>query len=435
MKLLISTYACAPHHGSEHGVGWNWTTEACRQGHEVWAMASPVHRAGIEAACREDPVLCRINWCFPEVWFWPLAPGQEPKWERSYNLLWQISARHHARKLQNTARFDAVHHLTWGGVRAPTFLASLGPPLIIGPIGGGEASPKALRDELPLRGKLAEWIRGISNATIALNPLVRGGLAAATMIFVRTPETRQILSRAMQAKSVTFSELVLLPQQIGTPRKWPATSPRLLFVGRLLHWKGAHIAIRALAELVRHMPAATLTIVGSGPEQPRLAADIARYGLTERVTFVAWLARDEVTAIYDNHDLLLFPSLHDSGGTVVLESIARGTPVVCLDLGGPGQIVTGACGSVVATAGLNTARLAKILANEIVRLCGTPALYLSMSAGAIARAREFALTDRVAAFYRLVSNRLAPAIADPAGLPQAPARAKRIAESTLLQQP
>jgi len=32
MKLLISTYACLPNRGSDHGVGWNWTTEAHRLG-------------------------------------------------------------------------------------------------------------------------------------------------------------------------------------------------------------------------------------------------------------------------------------------------------------------------------------------------------------------------------------------------------------------
>jgi len=56
MKLLISTYACLPNRGSDHGVGWNWTTEAHRLGHEVWALVSPAHRNAIEAACRSDAV-------------------------------------------------------------------------------------------------------------------------------------------------------------------------------------------------------------------------------------------------------------------------------------------------------------------------------------------------------------------------------------------
>src|SRR5262249_17128782 len=48
----------------------------------------------------------------------------------------------------------------------------------------------------------------------------------------------------------------------------------------------------------------------------------------------------ELFELYDTHSLLLFPSLHDSGGFVVLEALSHGLPVVCLDLGGPREIVT-----------------------------------------------------------------------------------------------
>jgi hypothetical protein len=183
MKLLISAYACAPHHGSEHAVGWNWTTEAHRLGHEVWVLASSVHRDAIKAACREDPELDGIHWSFPEVRCWPLQPGVEPRRERTYNLLWQRAALSHARELQSRVKFDAVHHLTWCGVRAPTFLGSLGPPLIVGPFGGGETCPTLLRDGFDLKGKITEKIRDLSNATITFNPIVRSGLIKLTAIF------------------------------------------------------------------------------------------------------------------------------------------------------------------------------------------------------------------------------------------------------------
>ena len=44
---------------------------------------------------------------------------------------------------------------------------------------------------------------------------------------------------------------------------------------------------------------------------------------------------NEVLALYQTHDVFLFPSLHDSGGIAVLEAMYLGLPVVCLDLGGP----------------------------------------------------------------------------------------------------
>jgi glycosyltransferase involved in cell wall biosynthesis len=404
MKLLISTYACAPHHGSEHGVGWNWTTEACRQGHAVWALASPVNRDAILAACQADPALAGIHWIFPEVPGWRLRQGQEPRWERSYNLLWQLAALRAARALVRDQAFDLVHHLTWGGVRAPTFLGHLGVPLVIGPLGGGESSPPSLRAGLGLRGRITETIRELSNLTIRLNPVVRDGLTRASLILVRTADTARLLTPSMRAKSIRFSEISLPEGAIGQPRRASPGAPKLLFVGRLIYWKGAHIALRTLAELRRHIPGATLTIVGKGPELPRLSREAARLGVAGAVTFTPWLAREALTGVYDSHDLFLFPSLHDSSGTVVLEALARGLPVICTDSGGPAVIAGPQSGIAVRAGGRDTKAFATAMADATAELWNDPARYEAASAAAVARARQFILRDRVAQFFEQVAG-------------------------------
>ncbi len=404
MKLLISTYACSPLHGSEHAVGWNWTTEAHRLGHEVWALASPVNRTAIETECQNSPDLKGIRWIFPEVAGWPLRAGSEPKWERTYNLLWQLAALRHAIGLKRQVKFDIVHHLTWGGVRAPTFLGSLGLPLIIGPIGGGETTPRRLRDGFHLKAKLTEWLRDVSNLTVSINPIIGGGLYKASAIFVRTPETRQLLPAALRKKTRIFMELSLGRLQIGMPRAPSCRPPRLLFVGRLLYWKGVHIAIRAFEQLREHMPDAKLTIVGSGPEESRMRAQALAFDVAHDVEFIPWLPRDKIFDLYESHDLLVFPSLHDSGGTVVLEAMSRGLPVICLDLGGPPNIVMPGGGVVVATKDLNTAQVAASMAREIRELFISPERLSDLSAGAIARAGQFVLSERVGSFYSGIAD-------------------------------
>ena len=92
MKLLISAFSCAPNSGSELGVGWNWTTEAQRLGHEVCVLVCPAHRDAIASAVRQDAALKEIRWVFPELAYWPVQQGKEPKWSRPYNLLWQKAA-------------------------------------------------------------------------------------------------------------------------------------------------------------------------------------------------------------------------------------------------------------------------------------------------------------------------------------------------------
>jgi glycosyltransferase involved in cell wall biosynthesis len=423
MKLLVSTYACGPNLGSEQAVGWNWATEAHRQGHDVWAMASTVHRAAIKTACREDRELAGIHWIFPEVRGWPLQPTVEPKWERTYNFLWQRAALRHAIGLQAKVGFDVVHHLTWGGVRAPTFLGSLGVPLIVGPVGGGETCPASLHDTFSRRARIVESIRNISNATITFNPMVRGGLVKATAIFVKTPETRRLLTPAMQRKAVTFFELGLRREQIGKPRGPRQSAPKLLFAGRLLYWKGAHIVLRAFAEMRRSRPDAQLTIVGKGPERDRLMAYAEAMHLGDSVTFMSWLPQQDLFDLYASHDLFVFPSLHDSSGTVIVESLSRGLPVICLDLGGPGQIVTPESGIVVATAGRSTDAVATAMAGEMIRLFADPKRLAALSEGAIARASDFLLPDRVARFYGIVEQlvrslprKVASRIEEPVGL-------------------
>ncbi len=400
MKLLISTYACAPDHGSEHAVGWNWTTGARRLGHQVWAMASMVHRSAIEAACRKDSDLAGISWIFPEVPGWRLREGVEPVWERTYNLLWQLAALRHARALQREISFDAVHHLTWGGIRAPTFLGLLGAPLIVGPMGGGETSPMALRNDLTARSRTIERIRDLSNASITVNPITRIGLAQAKVIFLKTPDTRRLLTPEMQRKSRMFLELTLQRSQLETPRGPRTGPPRLLYAGRLLYWKGVHIAIRALAQLLPRMPEARLTIVGKGPEEERLKAEALDMKLGDRIEFIPWLPQRELFALYGNHDLFVFPSLHDSSSNVVLEALSHGLPVMCLDLGGPKEIVTSHSGIVVRTTGRDTNSVAAAMAEEMKTLFEDPARLAALSRGALKRAGEFIASDRIASFYR-----------------------------------
>ena len=168
-----------------------------------------------------------------------------------------------------------MHHLTWAGVRAPTFLGTLGVPLIIGPVGGGETSPSKLRDRFPLRGRVLEGVRDLSNATIELNPIVRQGLRNAGVIFARTADTKNLLSPPLRAKTYVQMELGVTQAQIGAPRPMRETPRKLLYAGRLLYWKGVHIAVEAMSRLVAHMPDAHLTIVGNGPEETRLKSEIA----------------------------------------------------------------------------------------------------------------------------------------------------------------
>src|ERR1700754_5082034 len=100
------------------------------------------------------------------------------------------------------------------------------------------------------------------------------------------------------------------------------------------------------------------------------------------VEFIPQLPQNALFELYRSHDLFLFPSLHDSGGFVVLEALAHGLPVVCLDLGGPKEIVTPESGVIVNTVNQDTNQVATAMAKEISALLASPDRINALSKGA-----------------------------------------------------
>ena len=89
---------------------------------------------------------------------------------------------------------------------------------------------------------------------------------------------------------------------------------------------------------------AELRIIGDGPERARLEKLIRELDLENEVRLLNWMTQDGLFREMSECDVFLFPSLRDGGGLVVVEAMAAGKPVVCLNLAGPGLHVTEACG-------------------------------------------------------------------------------------------
>jgi glycosyltransferase involved in cell wall biosynthesis len=120
---------------------------------------------------------------------------------------------------------------------------------------------------------------------------------------------------------------------------------RFVSIGRFLHWKGFHLGIAAFARAA--IPNSEYWMIGDGPERGRLAALAERLGVGDKVKFLGAVPRDEALRRLAQSNVLVHPSLHESGGGVCLEAMAARRPVICLDLGGPGVLVTSDAGILV----------------------------------------------------------------------------------------
>jgi glycosyltransferase involved in cell wall biosynthesis len=113
----------------------------------------------------------------------------------------------------------------------------------------------------------------------------------------------------------------------------------------LVPLKGFDLALAGFAQA--GVSGSELWVVGDGPDRGRLEAVAAALGVRDRVRFLGLVSHEEAQAALGECDVLVHPSLHDSGGWVCLEAMAAGRPVICLDLGGPAMQVDSECGVLV----------------------------------------------------------------------------------------
>ncbi|MGA7340503.1 MAG: glycosyltransferase, partial [Terracidiphilus sp.] len=325
---------------------------------------------------------------------------------RLYYTLWQWGAYRLARKLHSALRFDLVHHITFGVFRHPSFMGRLGVPFVFGPVGGGEYAPPTLRRSLPLRGRVEEWIRATANRMACLDPLVRGTLRSAALICCNTPETMERIPRHFRENAICVHDVAVDGDRLAE-KPAAGSDPRFLFAGRLLYWKGVHFALRALARLRRELPDAELTVVGDGRDRAWLENLARQLGVEGAVEWRGWLEQREVLQIYASHAAFVFPSLHDSGGTVVMEAISQGLPVICLDLGGPGAILPADCGFKIRARGRTEDEVVADLADAMKKLAVDRALQGELAANALAAARRQTWSALAGFAYREIERKLA----------------------------
>jgi glycosyltransferase involved in cell wall biosynthesis len=397
----MSAYSCRPHWGSEPGVGWRFATEIAKR-HQVWVL---VDRSNEPFIARHQAASENPRFLYHQVPLWPTCPEKSNLGMQLHYYLWQRTMAPVARRLHGEIGFDVVHHTNWARCWMPSGLAGVDAPFVWGPVGAAESIPAGFVNGLNLRARFSDRLRNAARRVALLDPALGRTARRASVALVTTGETGEKVAslgvrRTEQMGTVGFTE-----EELHSFRNLPAPDTsmfRAICIGRLLHWKGFHLAIQAFALFHAKCPRSELWIVNDGPEEGWLKELARSEGAADAVRF--WGKLPSIADVYAklaSCRVLIHPALHEAFGIVCTEAMASGRPVICLDVGGPATQVTSNSGFRVSTRSQEAA--IQGIADALEQLYKDPTLCARLGEGARERvSTEFSsdsLTSRLDALY------------------------------------
>jgi glycosyltransferase involved in cell wall biosynthesis len=347
LKVLIIAEAANPEWVSVPLVGWNLAS-ALRQVANVHIVTQIRNReAFLRQGLVEDVDFTAIDSEALAAPFYKagelLRGGSDKGWTTvtalqslSYPYFEYLVWRRFGKQIKD-GQYDIVHRVTPLSPTSPSSLAKrcrkAGVPFLLGPLNGGLPWHPDFDRE---RRKEREWLSYVRKA-YALLPAIRATYRNASAIIAASRHTYNELSGYDRPMFYVPENGIDLSRFTACQKSW--SSPlRLIFVGRLVPLKGVDMVIEACLHLLKRGKA-VLDIVGDGPEMEPLQALARNYGVETAVNFVGWKPQAEVVTYLQSANILLFPSVRDFGGGVVLEAMACGTVPVVADYGGPGELV------------------------------------------------------------------------------------------------
>jgi glycosyltransferase involved in cell wall biosynthesis len=376
--------------------------------HEVWVITRANNRPSIEESLAKEP-LANVRWIYYDLPRWARFWKRGKRGVHLYSYLWQVGIYFVGKRLHSDVKFDVVHHATLGGFWYPSWLALLPVPFVWGPVGAGSAAPRAFWKEFSVRGKLNETLRVVALFFSRLDPM-RGMMEEkASAILAVSSVTASEVKPRNQHKITLFSQVGFDSREFDKPDSSKSASRpfTLLSVGRLLHWKGFALAIKAFALFHAGFADSQYLIVGDGPEKTKLILLANSLGLSDCVRFLSTLSREDYLAYVRDSDVLLYPSLHEPGAFVIIEAMASGKPVVCLDVGEPALQVTADTGIKVPAA--SPEQVVQDLANALHKLATNPELRLQLGSEGKKRVQEHFDWDKKGQFMTTLYQSLATA--------------------------
>ena len=339
----MSAYACEPGKGSEPEVGWR-AALAMAGSCKVKVITRANNRPLIEEALEKvghRPEFLYYDLPKPFLWI-----KKRFGMVALYYFLWQIAVRFVFRKVLNEV--DVVHHVTFNGVQISGFWLATDTPVVLGPLGGGMTCPDQL---LPILGReqWAEKFRSMMVRRLSWIPWWCPTMANARVVLAANRETAETLSANASIEAPIMLETAIDEGALKKGNVSESQNPEFTFLwlGGLIPRKAGNLAILALGKAIRNGARIHLWFAGSGSEEKKWKELVATEGLGEHVRFLGRIQKSEIDSLMDQVNALIFTSVRDTSGNVVLEAMSRSLPVLALHHQGVREMCDDSCAVLV----------------------------------------------------------------------------------------
>jgi glycosyltransferase involved in cell wall biosynthesis len=239
----------------------------------------------------------------------------------SDNIRYSINAIRAGLKIIKNEKIDIIHSNNFAPALAGSILSTL----------TGRPHITTVHDIFSLCGKnyWKEWGRqsDVSGLNVWLAPFFEKLMIKLRYDCIHTVSeaTKEDLLKFGAKKPIHVIHNAIEPTQVSNATPNPL---QFVYVGRLVFYKNLEVAIKAVDIARKTEPGIKFVIVGNGPHRKTLEEMVRKIGLEKNIEFKGYVTAEEKSKIIAESSALVFPSLCEGFGLVILEAYEQKKPVL-----------------------------------------------------------------------------------------------------------